>query len=138
MKGINVKHGKGRQRNKIVNGKTRKGNVCMWVNYGSKREKGNGWSGQDAIARRLDRVLVSEVFLSVAGNYRSWVESLFVSDHAPICFQMEQLPVYKCFPFKFNVDWLNQKEFVDIIHKNWKDPMFLHEENKQMRLLWKL
>jgi hypothetical protein len=49
----------------------------------------NGRSGQDAIARRLDRVLVSEALLSVAGNYRSWVESPFVSDHAPICFQME-------------------------------------------------
>jgi hypothetical protein len=74
----------------------------------------------------------------VAGNYRSWVESPFVSDHAPICFQMEQLPFYKSFPFKFNADWLNEKDYVDLIHKTWKDPMFLREENKQLRLLWKL
>jgi len=98
----------------------------------------NGRSRQDAIARRLDRVLVSKALLSVAGNYGSWVESSFVSDHAPICFQMEQLPAYKCSPFKFNADWLNESEFVDIIHNNWNDPLFLHEDNKQMRLLLKL
>jgi hypothetical protein len=98
----------------------------------------NGRSGQDAISRRLDRVLVSDQLLSVAGNFRSWVESPFVSDHAPIYFQMEQCPVYKSFPFKFNASWLNEKDYVDLILKTWKDPMFFREENYQLRLLWKL
>jgi hypothetical protein len=98
----------------------------------------NGCAGQEAIERRLDRVFVSEEILSEVGIYRSWVEHPFVSDHAPVFFQMEIRPRYKPFPFKFNSDWLREKEFVDLVHKTWLDPMFRIEDNSQKRLLWKL
>jgi endonuclease/exonuclease/phosphatase family metal-dependent hydrolase len=44
----------------------------------------NGRTGKDAIARRLDRFLVAETFLSSATRPSSWIEFPFVSDHAPI------------------------------------------------------
>jgi endonuclease/exonuclease/phosphatase family metal-dependent hydrolase len=46
----------------------------------------NGRTGQQAIARRLDRVMVSEELLTKIGIYRTWVGFPFFSDHAPICF----------------------------------------------------
>jgi endonuclease/exonuclease/phosphatase family metal-dependent hydrolase len=44
----------------------------------------NGRIGQGAVARRLDRFLVSEDLLTDIGLYRSWVEFPFISDHAPV------------------------------------------------------
>jgi hypothetical protein len=51
---------------------------------------------------------------------------------------MELPPIYKLFPFKFNAEWLLEKEFVDLVHKTWLDPMFQIEEGRHKRLLWKL
>jgi hypothetical protein len=52
----------------------------------------NGHIGQGAIARRLDRIMVSEDLLTEVGIYRSWVEFPFISDHAPILLQLELPP----------------------------------------------
>jgi hypothetical protein len=98
----------------------------------------NGRAGQEAIARRLYRFLVYEEILSKVGLYRSWVEFPFVSDHALVIFQMELPPTYKLFLFKFNAEWLINKEFVDLVHKTWLDPIFHIEYGKEKWLLWKL
>jgi hypothetical protein len=66
----------------------------------------NGRSGLDAVARRLDRCIVSEDLLSVVGLYRSWVEFPYISDHAPVLLQLEIPPIYKAYPFKLNSHWL--------------------------------
>jgi endonuclease/exonuclease/phosphatase family metal-dependent hydrolase len=58
----------------------------------------NGRSGHDAIARRLDRCLISEGFLSTTGLSRSWVEYPYVSDHAPILIELETSSFFKAFP----------------------------------------
>jgi exonuclease III len=71
----------------------------------------NGRLGQEAISRRLDRVLVSEDLLIDVGFYRSWVEFPYISDHAPVLLQLELPPAFKIYPFKFNEQWLNEKEF---------------------------
>jgi len=63
----------------------------------------NGHQGTQAIAKRLDRCIISEGLLSVCGIYRSWVEYPFISDHAPIILQLETSLVYRSFPFKFNL-----------------------------------
>jgi endonuclease/exonuclease/phosphatase family metal-dependent hydrolase len=51
--------------------------------------------GQDSIARRLDRFLVTEDILISSELYNSWVEIPFISDHAPIILQLESPPNYK-------------------------------------------
>jgi hypothetical protein len=98
----------------------------------------NGRSGQEAIARRLDRCMVSEGLLAAVGLSRSWVEYPFISDHAPILLQLEIPPIYKAYPFKLNANWLQDKDYVALVHKVWKDPRFLTEGDKQCRLVWKL
>jgi hypothetical protein len=44
----------------------------------------------------------------------------------------------KAYPFKMNAQWLNDQEFVDLVHKVWKDPGFMSESSKQARIIWKL
>jgi endonuclease/exonuclease/phosphatase family metal-dependent hydrolase len=66
----------------------------------------NGRSGPDAIARRLDRFLVADGFLSSTGFPTSWVEFPFVSDHAPILLQLRLPALHRSPPFKFNHHWL--------------------------------
>jgi hypothetical protein len=84
----------------------------------------NDRSGNDSIARRLDRGLIVEGLLASSGLSRSWVEYPFISDHAPILIQLENAPLYKAFPFKFNSIWLQEAEFVKLVHLLWKDPRF--------------
>jgi hypothetical protein len=45
---------------------------------------------------------------------------------------------YKIYPYKFNAQWLNDKDFVDLVFKVWKDPIFLFEGGKQKQIVWKL
>jgi hypothetical protein len=98
----------------------------------------NGSTGQDAVARRLDRFIVAEDLLLDIGLYRSWVEFPFISDHVPVLLQLDLPPVYKTYPFKFNPQWIKDPEFVNIVLKLLNDPIFLTERGKQKRLLWKL
>jgi hypothetical protein len=98
----------------------------------------NGRSGHNAIARCLEKVLVSKYLLIEISVYKSWVEFPFFFDHAPICFQLELPPEYKIYPFKFNPQWLNEKGFVEIVFKVWKDPSFLSEGSTQRRIVTKL
>jgi hypothetical protein len=98
----------------------------------------NGRSGYEAITKRLDRFLVSEDLLLEVRLYRTWVEYPYVSDHAPIIFQMENTIIQKAFPFKFHAQWLAEKEFNDMVIKLWKDQKYLQEGDCQGRFVWKL
>jgi hypothetical protein len=98
----------------------------------------NGRAGVDSIAKRLDRILVSENLLSEAGRYRSWVEYPFISDHAPVIaqFEFQQFPL--AYPFKLNPSWLAEEEFSAIVKEVWLDLGFLVESDFQHRFVWKL
>jgi len=82
--------------------------------------------------------LVAEDLLIDIGLYRSWVEFPYISDHAPILLQMELPPAYKIYPYKFNAQWIIEKEFVDIVIKAWNDPIFLTEGGRKIRIIRKL
>jgi hypothetical protein len=98
----------------------------------------NGRLGAHAIAKRLDRCIISEGLLSSSGLYRSWVEYPFISDHAPIILQLEILPKYRAYPFKLNPLWLIDEDYKDLVFQVWKDPKFNTELGSQRRLVWKL
>jgi hypothetical protein len=98
----------------------------------------NGRCGKEAVARRLDRVIVSEDLLSTVGLYRSWVElSLYLRSCASYS-STGFTSNYKAYPFKLNAQWLKDQDFVDLVHKVWKDPVFLSECDKQHMIVWKL
>jgi hypothetical protein len=65
--------------------------------------------------------LVSEDLLLSVGMYRSWVEYPFVSDHALVLLQLENTPLFKAHPFKFNAQWLLDKVYNSLVHKIWSD-----------------
>jgi hypothetical protein len=98
----------------------------------------NGRQGQEAISRRLDMCLVADSLLSKVGFYRSWVEMPFVSDHAPVLLQLKLTPAIKLHPFKFSEQWLWAKDFLAILERVWRDPLYLTERGKHKRVIWKL
>jgi hypothetical protein len=98
----------------------------------------NGRKGAHAIAKRLERCIVSEGLLFECGLYRTWVEYPFISDHAPIIFQLDISPKYRPYPFKLNPLWLLEEDYKEIVYQVWKDPKFNSEVGCQRRLVWKL
>jgi hypothetical protein len=98
----------------------------------------NGRSGMEAIARRLDRFLISDSFISNTGYPSTWVEYPYFSDHAPVFLKLN-LPIrHFSYPFKFNQHWLLSPDFSDLVKAVWTDPCFLSELNPQRRIVWKL
>jgi hypothetical protein len=98
----------------------------------------NGRIGTDAIARRLDRFLVAGNFLSSPVLPSSWVQFPYFSDHAPIFLHLSFTELHNQFPFKFNHDWLKSTDYSELVTSVWLDPIFLSEDNPQLRLTWKL
>jgi hypothetical protein len=98
----------------------------------------NGRQGSQAISKRLDRCIIAESLIISRDYYRSWVEFPFISDHAPIVFQMDNVPTIKIYPFKFNPTWAMDDEFKCLVFSVWKDNKYLSEEGMQRRLVWKL
>jgi hypothetical protein len=66
----------------------------------------NGRAGSEAIAKMLDKFVVSEDLLVEVRLHRAWVEYPYVSDHAPIFLQLENSITLRDYPFKFHAQWL--------------------------------
>jgi hypothetical protein len=79
----------------------------------------NGRGGQDYIAKRLDRFLISEDLALSGFRYRTWVCNLKISDHMLVILHLEQDKGKVCYPFKFNYVWLEEPEFVNLVRSNW-------------------
>jgi len=98
----------------------------------------NGHRGLEAVSRRLDRFLVDEDLLLDVGLHRSWVKFPYISDHAPVLLQLAAQPAFKVYPFKFNDQWLGEKQYTELVFKVWTNVVFLTERGKQKRIIWKL
>jgi hypothetical protein len=98
----------------------------------------NGRTGTAAIARRLDRFLVAESFLTSSSSPSSRVEFPFVSDHAPILLNLLPPALHRSTPFKFNHHWMQSEDYVSLVREAWTDPCFMDEVNPQRRIAWKL
>jgi hypothetical protein len=51
---------------------------------------------------------------------------------------MENLSMYKTYPFKLNFLWLLEDDFKTIVYNLWKDPKYYSELGCHCRLVWKL
>jgi hypothetical protein len=98
----------------------------------------NGRVGSDSIAKRLDRFLISEHYTSSADRIRTWVGLPFLSDHAPIIWQLDTNTHKFTYPFKLNSSWLTETEFNSTVSEVWQDPLFLSETCIQHGIVWKL
>jgi hypothetical protein len=79
----------------------------------------NGRRGRDYIAKRLDRFLIDEKLVDSGMNYRSWVCNVKISDHMPVILHLEAVKDQVKYPFKFNLVWLDDPEFVALVRSNW-------------------
>jgi hypothetical protein len=94
--------------------------------------------GADGIQKRLDRVYASAELLNDSTLFRSWVDHPFISDHAPVLFQLDYgfKPVY--YPFKFNSALLKEELFGDLVREVWNAPQDSMRDGPQSRLVGKL
>eukprot|EP00253_Pinus_taeda_P010674 PITA_10674 len=75
----------------------------------------NRRSGEDQIAKRLDRFLLSEGLISKIPLFRQWVEEVGNSDHFPIFLELSFPPPKPLAPFKFNSSWLEELKNLESI-----------------------
>jgi hypothetical protein len=75
----------------------------------------NDLAGTESISKRLDRALISEDLLALAGVYRAWVEFPYIFDHALIVLQLDSTLSFKDFSFKFNPLWSTDRVFIEMV-----------------------
>jgi hypothetical protein len=98
----------------------------------------NGRSGRDYIEKRLDRFLIDEKLVDSGLRYKTWVCNVKISDHMPVILHMEQVKDHVNYPFKFNIVWLNDPEFVDLVRSNWNGLLGTKSLNPMESLVKKL
>jgi hypothetical protein len=64
--------------------------------------------------------LVAEELLHKVDKYRSWVDSGGGSDYNPIFIQVEKVDEKPSSPFKFNLIWLVEEKFNELVRREWK------------------
>eukprot|EP00253_Pinus_taeda_P033955 PITA_33955 len=79
----------------------------------------NRRSGEDRIAKRLDRFLISEGLIRLVPLFRQWVEATGNSDHFPIFLELSFPPPKPPAPFKFNSSWLEEPYFNSVFKSTW-------------------
>jgi len=75
--------------------------------------------GEDRIAKRLDRFLISEGLIRRVPLLRHWVEEVGNSDHFPILLDLSFPPPKPHAPFKFNSSWLQEPSFNNLFKSSW-------------------
>jgi hypothetical protein len=94
--------------------------------------------GDDGTQKRLDRVFAFEALLNDSALYKSWVELPFISDHAPVIFQLDYSIKSVAYPFKFNLAMLKDDSFGDLVRDVWSSQHDSVVEGAQTRLVGKL
>eukprot|EP00253_Pinus_taeda_P004657 PITA_04657 len=82
----------------------------------------NRRAGEDRIAKRLDRFLITEGFLSRVPLFRQWIDEIGNSDHFPIFLDLSFPPQKPPAPFKFNSSWLLEPSFNNLFKSTWIHP----------------
>lgn len=75
--------------------------------------------GEDFVAKRLDRFLITDPLLELVDRIRQWVGGLGDLDHNLIILEIAHGGEKPLIPFKFNGDWLKQPDFINLIKDLW-------------------
>jgi len=75
--------------------------------------------GDQRVAKRLDRFLVSESLANTVEVVRQWVGSGGLSDHSPIFLDYRGRSRKPASPFKFNPSWLKEESFLKLVQDLW-------------------
>jgi hypothetical protein len=79
----------------------------------------NGRARTDGIAKRLDHFLLDDSLFNNNFKVRSWVINSTISDHNPICLQLDSFSHNSKPPFKFNSTWIKDQDFASLIKQSW-------------------
>ena len=79
----------------------------------------NNRSGDNRVAKRLDRFLVSEQVVDRFFQLRQWVGSGGGYDHFPIFFDLQNGPHKPPGPLNFNKGWLKDESFSNFVSSLW-------------------
>jgi endonuclease/exonuclease/phosphatase family metal-dependent hydrolase len=80
----------------------------------------NKRTGEDCIAKRLDRFLISDKILNQPLHFRQWIGSGGESDHSPIFFDIVGVRENPLSPFKFNWMWEKEEIFQTLVKECWE------------------
>ena len=73
----------------------------------------NNISGDQSLARRLDRFIIKEGLCNQHPRSRQWVGSGGISDHMPTYLEMGARHQTQKAPFKFNATWLRDPTYIN-------------------------
>lgn len=90
----------------------------------------NRRTGEERIAKRLDRFLINDLMASNVPVFRQWVGEGGNSDHFPILLELSKPPPKPAAPFKFNASWLQEESYNQLFRKIWRHAGRDHSENK--------
>jgi exonuclease III len=79
--------------------------------------------GPGHIAARLDRFLIQSSFLTLGLRASTKVLPHYISDHKPLALSLRPSAALGPIPFKFSPLWLEQGDFLNLVHHSWKDPV---------------
>eukprot|EP00253_Pinus_taeda_P026957 PITA_26957 len=80
----------------------------------------NNRTGDQSLARRLDRFIIKEAFHNSHPRSRQWVSSGGISDHRPIYLEVGNRRRKNTAAFKFNSTWLRDPSYIKLISDYWK------------------
>ena len=91
----------------------------------------NNRGGDQAISKRLDRFLVSEIFFQDQLVLKTTVKTCEMLDHRPISLSLSIPEDKPPSPFKFDLVWLENEEYRALVQEKWK-PLGNHSSKSFM------
>jgi len=104
----------------------------QWIDIPSARLQytwTNNRSGEQGLARRLDRFLIKESLYNSLPRIRQWVGSGGISNHRPIYLETVDNNNKIKSPFKFNSSWLKDPSYIQLVTDFWQNNRIMENEN---------
>jgi len=79
----------------------------------------NGRTSDRGISKRLDRFLMVDQLTLAFHRYRVWHVNSMISDHLPICLQLDLGGERIVYPFKYNHHWMDYLDFQPLVRTFW-------------------
>eukprot|EP00253_Pinus_taeda_P008242 PITA_08242 len=98
----------------------------------------NNRSGNQSLARRLDRFLLKETLYNDLPRTRQWVGSGGISDHRPIFLETADSYDRIKSPFKFNSTWLKDPSYILLVTEYWQNNPIREQEELSAGFVRKL
>ena len=71
----------------------------------------NGWSGYEGLAKNLDCFMIAKYLIDDLGWLRSRITNIYISNHMPICLDINSNLNRIKYPLKFNHPWDGGDDF---------------------------